>query len=653
MNRIFAITLFTASLALCQPTIAPTEAQVGSRRGQDFDGYNIVNSFEVGYRWRSVGGNLGKYRSDVNFGNGVRLLGSNLSINSKEGHGKYFDELLLNTQGLGNDPYQFSSLRIQKNRLYRYDLMWRENDYYNPALTIADGQHWMDTARRLQDHQIVLFPQSSFRLLAGYSRNSQTGPALSTINLFDQHRGDEFPLFENVRRLQDEYRVGVDLNVGGIKLSVLKGWEFFRDDTRDTSALSAGNNSLDNTELTSFRRDQPYHGSTGNWRVHILTDKSKLYSINGRFTYAGTRRNFLFDEAALGMDRFGGARNRQVFLLGEGRRPVLVANLTTTLNPTESLTIVNHTAFHHTRMDGDATYQEVNNANALGSLIHFQFLGIRTISTNTDVNYRVSPVFGLFAGYQYSTRRVRSIQQVNFGDPLPDRTEAEQDNHLHAGRFGIRIRPVKPLTIMADAEIGRADRPIYPTSEKNYHATGGRIRYKTRAVAFGALVRTNYNFNSDNLFSHSSRSRTYSADFSWSALSWLGVDASYSKLHLDTLSGIAYFFNNAFIDNDQSRYISNIHAGNIGVRVSAGTRVELFAGYVRTQDRGSSEAPLGRLGFQVYPLTFDSPMGRVSVRLREKLRWNAGYQHYGYDERLLPTQKYQAHTGYTSLSWSF
>ena len=155
------------------------------------------------------------------------------------------------------------------------------------------------------------------------------------------------------------------------------------------------------------------------------------------------------------------------------------------------------------------------------------------------------------------------------------------------------------------------------------------------------------------MFSHSSRSRNYSADFSWSALTWLGVDASYSKLHLDTLSGIAYFANNALIDNDQSRYISNIHSGNIGVRVSAGSRVELFVGYVRTQDTGSDEPSLGRLGYQVYPLTFDSPMGRVSVRLREKLRWNAGYQHYGYDERLLPAQNYQAHTGYTSLSWSF
>jgi hypothetical protein len=270
------------------------------------------------------------------------------------------------------------------------------------------------------------------------------------------------------------------------------------------------------------------------------------------------------------------------------------------------------------------------------------------------VNYRVSPVFGLFGGYQFSQRRIRSVEQLNFGDPNPEREEAEQDSRLHAGRFGARFHPSKALTFIADAEIGRADRPVYPTSDKNYHVLGGRVRYKARSVAISALARTNYNFNSASLFSHSSKTRTYSGDFSWSARSWLSIDASYSKLHLDTLSGIAYFFNNTFVQNDRSRYISNIHSASVTARVSAGRRVEFLGGYVRTQDRGSNERPFTEsIGFQVYPLTFDSPMGRVSVLVHNKVRWNAGYQRYGYGEQVLPLQNYRAHTGFTSLSWSF
>jgi hypothetical protein len=344
-----------------------------------------------------------------------------------------------------------------------------------------------------------------------------------------------------------------------------------------------------------------------------------------------------------------------VFVFGEGRRPVLAADITTSFNPTEALTIVNHTAFHHTRMDGDGTFNELNNGTGFGELIHFQFLGIRTFTTSTDLNYRFSGMAGVFGGYQFSTRRIRSVEQLNFGDPQPDRVEGEQDSRLHAGRMGVRFRPARRLTMIADAEIGRTDRPVFPTSEKNYHLLGGRVRYQGRSVSFSALARTNYNFNSTSLFAHSAKTRTYSGDVSWTARTWLGFDASYSKLHLDTLSGIAYFFNNALITNDRSRYISNIHAGSVNARVSAGRRVELLGGYIRTQDQGSDERPTipNTIGFQVYPLTFHSPMARVSVLLHSKLRWNAGYQKYGYGEELLPSQNYGAHTGFTSLSWSF
>ena len=305
MRKIFTL-LALAATAAAQPVIAPGGERIGPPRGQDVDGYNIVQSFETGYRFHTVGGNEGRYRSDVNFRNGLRLLGSSLSIHSKEGHGRYFDELLLNTQGLGNDPYQISNLRIQKNRLYRYDFIWRQNAYYNPALPIAGGQHFLDTTRTLQDHSFTLFPQSSFKLFAGYSRNGQGGPGLSTVNLFDI-RGDEFPLFRNVRRLQNEFRVGADITVARVRLSFLRGWEFFKDDTERLGTVGRQGNPEDLTILSSFHRAEPYHGTTKNWHVNMVTERSEWWTASGRFTYAEGRRDFIFDETALGADRFGAA----------------------------------------------------------------------------------------------------------------------------------------------------------------------------------------------------------------------------------------------------------------------------------------------------------------------------------------------------------
>ena len=106
-------------MGLAQPTVAPTSEPVGPPRGNDLSDYNIVDSFETGYRFRAFGGSFDQYRSTVNYGDGIRLLSSFFTMNSKDGHGRFFDEIVLTTQGLGNDPYQNATLRISKNRLYR------------------------------------------------------------------------------------------------------------------------------------------------------------------------------------------------------------------------------------------------------------------------------------------------------------------------------------------------------------------------------------------------------------------------------------------------------------------------------------------------------------------------------------------------------
>src|SRR5437764_572305 len=158
-NRLALLLLPAFSWA--QQTVAPaTEEAVGLVRGENKGNYNIVQSWELGYRYATIGGDLGKYRSDVNYRDGVRLLSSYLTVNSRDGHGHWFDELALSTQGLGNDPYGSATLRVQKNRIYRYDMLWRTNDYFNPGLTVTNGEHLLDTTHRWQDHDLTLFPQS-------------------------------------------------------------------------------------------------------------------------------------------------------------------------------------------------------------------------------------------------------------------------------------------------------------------------------------------------------------------------------------------------------------------------------------------------------------------------------------------------------------
>jgi len=59
---------------------------------------------------------------------------------------------------------------------------------------------------------------------------------------------------------------------------------------------------------------------------------------------------------------------------------------------------------------------------------------------------------------------------------------------------------------------------------------------------------------------------------------------------------------------------------------------------------------------QTFPLTYQSPLARLSVRITPKIRWNAGWQFYNYGEDFhlfAYSQNFHAHTGFTSVLWSF
>ena len=657
------LTLFFAALLLAQPPVAPTTEGVGPPRGLNFEGYNILQSFETGFREYDVSGNEGKYRSDVNYRRGLRLLSSGLQINSREGKGRLFDEILLNTQGLGNDPYQSAILRIQKNKLYRYDLTWRLNDYYNPALTIANGQHFMNTRRQSQDQNLTLLPQSNVQFFVGYSRTNQSGPGLSTTQLFDS-RGNEFQYFSDLRRQQNEIRVGGEVKVSSIKFLWQRGWEWFKDDPREyLGAPASGNDPTNVTKLTSFNRAQPWRGESPSWRANLFTEGKRWWALNGRFTYVDGARNFILDESAIGTARFGAVQNRQFLLFGTGRRPVLAVNLTGSLFPTDRLSISQHFAYNSTKMEGDATYREFNNSTLSFTNLNFNFLGVRAFTATTDVNYKVTKRLGLFGGYQFTERRIRSTEQL--GDEFSvDQTKAEQTNRLHTGLAGVRLQPLKPLQINLDGEIGRADRPFYGISERNYHSFGARVQFKHKSLQVTGQARNRYNFNSVSLWSHSSKGRQYSANATWTPLDRFSIDAGYAKIHLDTLTGLAYFASGAAVTNDRSRYVSNIHAVHLLGRVVLAKKVDLSLGFTRNQDLGDGRssllgAPLsttviaGFIAAQTFPLSFTSPQARVSWHLHPKVRANVGYQYYNYNERFLALQDYHAHTGFVSLLWAF
>jgi hypothetical protein len=230
------------------------------------------------------------------------------------------------------------------------------------------------------------------------------------------------------------------------------------------------------------------------------------------------------------------------------------------------------------------------------------------------------------------------------------------------------VRPWKPFTLNLDGEMGRSNFPLTPVSEKRYHSINGRAEYRTKRAQLSTSYRQMYNLNAPFVFStYLSHDRQYSSNASWAPRDSISFDASYTKMHLDTRGGIAFFVLNGarptLTFGFPSYYTSNLHAANLVVRFAWRRRAELFAGYTITKDTGGAHGlpttgPVQTLltGVEAFPLTYQSPMGRVSIRITPKIRWNAGWQFYDYAEDVHLfgyNQNYRAHTGFTSVLWSF
>jgi hypothetical protein len=225
---------------------------------------------------------------------------------------------------------------------------------------------------------------------------------------------------------------------------------------------------------------------------------------------------------------------------------------------------------------------------------------------------------------------------------------------------------MEALTVQLSGEIGRSNRPFTPVAPRHYNTMNGRLQYRTRNFQALATADTDYENNSVLVSTFASHSRSYAANGSWTPRAWFSLDAGYSKMHLNTAGGIAYrIAPGTLITGEQSLFFSNMHTVYAGIRFLVKNRVEIYASLTRVQDTGDGRAAAAgvaigssRSVFQVvqtFPLTFQSPSARVSFNINQRIRWNAGYQYYGYRQEfnLNPNLNYQANTGYTSLSFAF
>ncbi len=200
-----------------KPAPAPPKEEMP---GKVWGNYLVHQSVEFGYRDSMIGGNQNNYNMFENLQSGMRLFDFSMDMHSINHQGIAFDNLTFTNFGYGGDPNNVSRLHIDKNKWYDFRAMFRrDNNFWNynllanplnpassnPAIAVVNSPQALNLSRHMQDYDLTLLPQSRLRFRLGYSRNTNSGPASSTVE-----GGTEPLLSQTLLYRTSSYRMGVD-----------------------------------------------------------------------------------------------------------------------------------------------------------------------------------------------------------------------------------------------------------------------------------------------------------------------------------------------------------------------------------------------------------------------------------------------------------
>ena len=666
--RVQLLVLMVPWLATAQqPVTSSTDQPPG---GQEVGNYAVSSSVEAGYRFAEVGGDHDIYRATVNFGDGIRLFNGRFRIDSLDGKG-LIDGISVRSVGAAGDPYQAHSVRAEKNGFFRYQMQYRMNRYHNRLASLWRGEHGVRTDRVLQTHDLTLRQGSNFEVLLGFEQNRRIGPGFSSEGIGDRGGGFDARNFlryqANFRQRNKQYRAGFSARFTGLALTVIHAVDQYQEGGEAIDASGIPSAAGNTQPVETFSRIEPFHGRTPFTTVALRTQDDRRIGINARFVYAGGHRNSnLIESLSVPNSSAGSSTLRETFVIGDANRDQSSGDLTIAAPVTERWSVTNTTAFHNTRIEGQAAFLETGLFR--NEFLSFEHLGIRRLSNSTEANFRPIKQFSVYGAHRLSARRVRSREALRFGDFGFGTELMAVDNRIQTGAAGLRWIPGGGVRASADVEVGRADRPLTPTSARRFHNESGRIRWRRNAFSLSGFFRSRVNDNPTNLLAYNSENRAIGAQASWVVPeTGLVLDGAYTGIDLDVSAGILNLFDLGVEDQAErgrSVYSSRIHNLHLALRAVPREGMTLSVGYSLTKDAGASgydAVQFQHSGFirdgatlvSALPLTYHSPQARLSVRIRDKLWWNFGWQYYGYSERIAGLRGFRSHVGYSSLAATF
>lgn len=677
-----ALVLSVAATAEAQqpsttPSASPSPNATNVAAEDRLGSYNVTSSLELGVRGLSLDGNENKYRSDLNYGNGVRLFDSSFFLRKREGSGGAFDEVLVNTSGWGGDPHGYTRISVEKSGSYRFDANVRRARYFNALQSIANplnarvGQHTSNTRHNFSDFDLIGLPENRrIKFYLGYSRDTREGPGVTTVRF----GGDEYAVASNAAYRANNFRAGIDARLGGFDLSLTQGARYFHDDSSLTVNLTnQGNNTANTSRIDQLFRETPTQGTHFFTRFSVHRLIAQKLDFTGRYIYlSGRSRYSLFEQTTGRLANGNLAVPQTATARGEAKRPSAIGDIGVTWLATSKFRISNTFRFDNFRINGEEplvdvlrprTFAGVPLATVTTNSFFARTTNYRRFMNTIEADYQFSPSYSIHAGYRFTDRHIE-LAHLDRTTTLTTRSE-EVDNQTHSAIFGFKARPVKAWTIYFDGEHGDADSVF--TRLANNDFTNLRLRNRINAgsqISLNFALITKDNTNPADVITSPSvpfgtapgaldvnvKSRHFTSSVDWTPNARFSLSSGYTHMRVTSIAGILLPISGQRRVGE-SQYYSRDNFFFFNAFVRPTSRLTFYAGYHINKDDGQGDrvAPSNVILIDSYPMSFQSPEARVTLRLNRMLDWNVGYTFYNYNDRFFPNQNYHAHLPYTSL----
>jgi hypothetical protein len=393
-------------------------------------------------------------------------------------------------------------------------------------------------------------------------------------------------------------------------------------------------------------------------------------------------------------------------ITGDARRPDTLGDIGATFMSNDKLRISNTFRVEDFTIDGSALFSDFfsitrgagatlrTDTIAFSNLDAHRVTKYRKYQDTIEADYQFSAHYSLHFGYRYGSRRIEEdfdgFPLNSSGSQTPPNARSSssevQSNHTHAFFGGFRARPAKNWTIYFDAEHGSADNVFTRIGNYDYTNIRAKSRYApTKKVSFNASLITKNNSNPSEIASISLsdfgvdiKSRIFTTSVDVTPNSRLSISGGYNYSWVDSDSVIDYFYQvppavTVFHHFGHSLYFQRNNFFYIDATARLAPRVTLYTAYRINQDNGQGNrlsdptggtfvssgtftTVLGGTLISSYPMSFQSPEGRLAIKINRQLDWNLGYQYYNYNENKVVgprPQNYHAHLPYMSLRLYF